>query len=177
MERPSPFSKGVLYYVICAAPPAQRAHEFVVLAQQAGWDVCVLVTPQATKFIDHLELERLTGHPVRSDYKAIGTADVWPKMTAMVGAPMTLNTLTKWAQGNADTLALSQLCKGLGVGLPIVAAPCITGPYARHPAFAQSLSLLRDCGIHILYDPDRYPAPTIVPWEQILVELHRMLAS
>lgn len=32
------------------------------------------------------------------------------------------NTSTKWAQGNADTLALSQLCKRLG--LPIVAAPC-----------------------------------------------------
>lgn len=165
--------KGILYYAVCASPPAQQAQDFVQLAKGAGWDVCVLATPQATKFINIPVLEQLSGHPVRSEYKMVGTADVWPKVTAMAIAPMTLNTTTKWAQGNADNLLLSQLCKGLGLGLPIVAAPCITGPYSRHPAFGRSLTLLRECGVHILYDPDNYPAPKIVPWEQILERLNQ----
>ena len=169
--------KKVLYHVVCAAPPAQEAHHFVKLAQAAQWDVCVIATPPATHFLDIPSLEELTGHPVRSEYKRIGTSDVFPKMDAMVVAPMTLNTTTKWAQGNADTLALSQLCKGLGLGLPIVAAPCISGPFSHHPAFPRSLAILRECGIQVLYDPERYPAPKIVPWEMILDTLQSRTAS
>jgi phosphopantothenoylcysteine decarboxylase len=160
--------KNVLYHVVCAAPPAQYVHNFVKLAQEANWDVCVIATPSATTFLDIPLLEAVSGHPVRSEYKRIGTADIFPKMDAMVVAPMTLNTTTKWAQGNADTLALSQLCKGLGLGLPIVAAPCMSGPFSHHPAFPRSIALLKEYGIQVLYDPERYPAPKIVPWETIL---------
>jgi phosphopantothenoylcysteine decarboxylase len=170
-------TRAVLYHVVCASPPAQQVQDFVVLAQAAHWDVCIIATPQATKFIDIPFLEERTGYPVRSEYKAIGTPDVLPKMDAMVVAPMTLNTTTKWAQGNADTLALSQLCKGMGLGLPIVAAPCITGPFSRHPAFPRSIDLLRECGVRILYDPENYPAPKIVPWEIILQTLNDAMHS
>jgi len=172
MANSRPGRKGVLYHVVCAAPPAQEVQEFIRLAQATGWDVCLIATPQATHFIDATMLEQLTGHPVRSEYKRIGTPDVWPKMDAMTVAPMTLNTTTKWAQGNADTLALSQLCKALGLRLPIVAAPCITEPYARHPAFPKSLALLREYGVSVLYDPERYPAPKIVPWTMVLDALN-----
>ena len=165
-------TQAVLYLVVCAAPPAQHIQEFIQLAQDAKWDVCVIATPQATHFLDIPLLEKITAYPVRSEYKPLGTPDVFPKMDAMVVAPMTLNTTTKWAQGNADTLALSQLCKGMGLGLPIVAAPCITSPYARHPAFPRSIAVLRDCGVRVLYDPESYAAPQIVPWEMILDTLN-----
>jgi phosphopantothenoylcysteine decarboxylase len=172
MAELSPNKKKVLYHIVCASPPAQHVQDFITLAQRAQWEVCVIATPQATKFMNAPLLEEITGYPVRSDFKAIGTPDIFPAMDAMVVAPMTLNTTTKWAQGNADTLALSQLCKGLGLGLPIVAAPCITGPFSRHPAFPKSLDLLRECGVRILYNPERYPAPKIVPWETILKVLN-----
>lgn len=166
--------KKVLYHIVCAAPPSQTVSHFIALAQKSGWDVCLIATPNATKFVDIPYLEQLTGHPVRSEYKAIGTEDIFPKMNAMVVAPMTLNTTTKWAQGNADTLALSQLCKGLGLGLPIVVAPCITTAYANHPAFPRSIEILQAYGVHVLYEPQNYPAPYIVPWERILYELNAM---
>lgn len=165
-------TQAVLYLVVCAAPPAQHVQDFIALAQDAKWDVCVLATPPAMHFIDMPLLEQMTRYPVRSEYKPIGTPDVFPKMDAMVVAPMTLNTTTKWAQGNADTLVLSQLCKGMGLGLPIVAAPCITTPFARHPAFPKSIALLRECGVHILYEPERYAAPNTVPWKAILDTLN-----
>jgi phosphopantothenoylcysteine decarboxylase len=177
MTKPHLNIKGALYHVVCAAPPAQQIQEFIKLAQATGWDVCVIPTPQATHFIDIPLLEELTGHPVRSEFKPIGTPDVFPQMNAMVVAPMTLNTTTKWAQGNADTLALSQLCKGMGLGLPIVAAPCITGPFSRHPAFSQSIALLRECRVKILYDPEHYPAPQIIPWSTILDTLNATSSS
>jgi phosphopantothenoylcysteine synthetase/decarboxylase len=166
--------KKVLYHVICASPSAQHVQDFITLAQISKWDICLIATPQATNFIDIPLLEKLTGHPVRSEFKLMGTPDIFPKMDAMVVAPMTLNTTTKWAQGHADTLALSQLCKGMGLGLPIVAAPCITGPFSRHPAFSQSITLLRECGIEILYDPVQYPPPKIVPWSVILDTLNTL---
>ena len=43
---------SVLYLIVCAAPPAQKIHEFVVPAKYMGWDVCVIATPQATRFLD-----------------------------------------------------------------------------------------------------------------------------
>ncbi len=165
---------GVLYLAVCAALPAQGVQDFVLLAQEALWDVCVFATPHALAFIDVPVLETMTGYPVRSEYKAVGTSDIFPPMDAMVVAPMTLNTTTKWAQANADNLVLSQLCKALGLRLPLVAAPCITTPFANHPAFPQSIALLQQCGVRILYDPVNYPAPKIVPWETILTTLHEV---
>ena len=169
-----PNTRGVLYLVVCAAPPAQQVQEFVILAQAAPWDVCVIATPQARHFIDQPLLEKLTGYPVRSEYKTIGTPDVLPKMDAMAVAPMTLNTLTKLADGHADTLALSQLCKGLGLRLPLIVAPCITAAFAHHPAFSRSVAVLQECGVHVLYDTESFPAPKIVPWKVILDELNEM---
>jgi|SRR5579872_2307917 len=160
-------TRGVLYHIVCAAPPAQKVQDFVVLAQATGWDVCVIATPHAIQFINISLLERLTGYPVRSEFKAIGAPDIFPAMDIMVVAPMTLNTTTKWVQGNADTLALSQLCKGLGLGVPIIAVPCITSAFAHHPVFPKSIALLKEYGVHVLYEPENYPAPKIVPWETV----------
>lgn len=44
-----PSSRGVLYIITCAAPPAQRIHEFVLQAQEAGRKTCVIATPHALK--------------------------------------------------------------------------------------------------------------------------------
>lgn len=30
---------------------------------------------------------------------------------------------------------------------------------ARHPAFARNVAFLRECGVRVLFDPDRYPLP------------------
>jgi phosphopantothenoylcysteine decarboxylase len=38
--------------VVCAAPPASEVHELVKLAQAAGWEVCVIATPEAMHWID-----------------------------------------------------------------------------------------------------------------------------
>jgi phosphopantothenoylcysteine synthetase/decarboxylase len=164
--------QGVLYVIVCAAPPAQQIRELVVLAQAAQWEVCVIATPQATRFIDAPALTTLTGYPVRSEYKLPGEADALPKANAMVVVPATFNTINKWALGIGDTLAASILCESLGRGTPpIVAVPYLKHDLARHPAFARNLAVLREHGVRILYEPDTYPSPLLIPWKLILEAL------
>jgi phosphopantothenoylcysteine decarboxylase len=166
---PESEKQRVLYLIVCAAPPAQQIREFVVLAQSAQWDVCVIATPQATHFMDSAALVALTGHPVRSEYKLPGEADVLPKADAIVVAPATFNTINKWALGIGDTLAVSMLCESLGRGTPpIVAVPYLKPDLARHPAFSKSLKLLQENGVCILYDPERYSSPLMMPWVVII---------
>ena len=116
-------SSQVLYIVSCAAPPALDVHILIELAQQDGWEVCLIATPRAFQWIDVPGLSEQTGHPVRYDYKLPGEPDVLPEPDAIVVAPATFNTLNKWAAGIADTLALGLLCEATGKGLPVVVLP------------------------------------------------------
>ena len=166
-----PFNKRVLYLIVCAAPPTQQMHEFVPVLQSQGWDVCVIATPQATRWIKTRDLEAITGHIVRTDYKLPGEADPLPKAEVILVMPATFNTINKWAQGIGDTLATSLLCECLGRGTPpIVVVPCLKMDLVRHPAFSQSLAVLQKYGVHVLHEPERYPSPLMVPWEKVLSE-------
>ena len=174
----------VLYIIACAAPPAREINRLIEPAQEAGWDVCVLATPSATKFIDSAALEKRTGHPVRSDYKEPGTEDVLPPPDAIIVAPATLNTINKWAYGICDTLALGILVEAIGKRLPIVALPFTNYAHAAHPAFEENISKLRSWGVRVLYGSDVYPlhAPgtgsqhlDIFPWKLALESLRQMM--
>jgi hypothetical protein len=46
--------------------------------------------------------------------------------------------------------------------------PYLKPDLVRHPAFSKSLGLLQENDVRILYDPERYPSPLMVPWELIL---------
>lgn len=153
-------ARGVLYLIVCASPRARRIGELVTLLEADGWDVCVIVTPQALKFIDKTALEAQTGHPVRHDYKQPDEQDVLPDADAMVVCPATFNTLNKWALGISDTLALGLITEALGMGLPLVAAPSLNSAQAAHPAFEQNVAVLRAAGVAVLYGPGIYePGP------------------
>jgi hypothetical protein len=147
----------VLYVVTCAAPPALDVGILIDLAQQDGWDVCLIATPRAFQWIDVPGLSERTGHPVRYDYKLPGEPDVLPEPDAIVVAPATFNTLNKWAAGIADTLALGLLCEAIGKGLAVVVLPYLNAAQAEHPALAESIDRLRRCGIRVLFGPDILP--------------------
>ena len=147
----------VLYILACGAPPARDVGILVGLAQQRGWDVCVLTSPRGRTFIDAGTLEASTGHPVRSDYKDPADSDVLPPPDAMIVAPATTNTINKWAAGISDTLVLGLIVEGIGKRLPIVAMPFTNRAQAAHPAFEENIAKLRSWGVTVLYGPDVYP--------------------
>jgi phosphopantothenoylcysteine synthetase/decarboxylase len=146
----------VLYIIGCGAPPACEVQKLITPAQVADWDVCLILTPMATRFVDVAELAKLTGHPVRSDYKQPGDPDVLPEPDAIIVAPATCNTINKWANGISDTLALGLITEAIGKKLPLVALPFTNKAQAVHPAFERSIRDLRSYGVTVLYGPDVY---------------------
>ncbi|GAA2646230.1 flavoprotein [Dactylosporangium fulvum] len=173
-------SGPVLYAVVCGSPSTQGVGKLVSLARQRGWDVCVVATPDALKWLDVPRIVLQTGHPVRHRYKYPGDPDILPAADAMIVAPATVNTINKWAAGIADTLALGMLVEGIGMGLPIVALPFTNAAMAAHPAFGESIDRLRSWGVTVLYGEDviRLHAPgqgdrlvEEFPWELPLMAL------
>jgi hypothetical protein len=154
-----PTVRGVLYAITCAAPPSRDIHVLVDKAQHAGWDVCVIATPTAFRWIDAPALSEQTGHPVRYDYKLPGEPDLLPPPDAIVVAPATMNTLNKWAAGICDSLALGLICEAMGMELPIIVLPYLNAAQAKHPALAESIERLRGCGVQVLYDRPEVPSP------------------
>ncbi len=170
--------RPVLYIVACGGYAAGHLPDFVSFAQSQGWDVCVIATPQGTKFADTRLLSELTGHPVRSQYKQPEDPDVLPPADAFVVAPATFNTINKWASGISDTLALGLLNEALGDGLPIIAAPWPNAGLIRHPAFQRSISDLRSWGVRIILDPDNPARPgglAAFPWDKLKAALPDLL--
>lgn len=170
----------VLYLVGAAAPPVENSSTAIKLAQGAGWDVCLILTPRAAGWLaDELPaLQELTGHPVRSDYKLPGEPDVLPDPNAILAAPITLNTLSKWAMAMPDTLALGLLTEAIGKGLPLVALPYINAAQAAHPALTGHIALLENAGVtvmlgdggHVPHPPGRGNAAAF-PWKAALDRL------
>lgn len=176
MVEQSQQKRGVLYIVVCAAGPARQVQELVLLAQGAGWDVCIIPTPNAVPFLEVPLLTRLTGRAVRSEYRAPDTAESFPPCDALVVVAATFNTINKLAHGIADTRALTILSENLGRVRPILVVPCVNQDHlARHPALHQSLATLEAWGVHILFDLTKYPPRNEVPWSVVLDELHHIL--
>lgn len=177
---------GVLYTVCCAAPSALRADALILAAQERGWDVCLVCTPTTARWLqpELPALAHLTGHPVRSDYKRPGEPDVLPAPDAVLVAPATANTLSKWALGISDNLALGLITEAIGLRLPLVAVPSMSEAQAAHPAFRRTCETLRSAGVSLLFSekisaPDEVEAANAdsVRWDVALDELDRQLAT
>jgi hypothetical protein len=78
-----------------------------------------------------------------------------------------------------DTLALGLLCEYMGLSMPVLAIPCVlTGSgLDTHPAFSKSIAFLRGYGVHVIYEPEKYPPKNEVPWKIILDELYAMMRA
>ena len=165
-------------YLIARAPQTLSSSTSLSRSynQSANWDVCVILTPYATRFVDQERLTQLTGHPIRSDYKRSEDPDVLPPADAVLVYPTTFNTINKWALGISDTLALGLLCEFTGLKLPILVIPVVReGKLAAHPAFPRSLRMLRRYGVHMLYDTEIYPPRNERSNYDIVDELQRMM--
>ena len=171
MSRPAP--RGMLYVVVCAAPPAAEVQDLVKLAQAAGWEVAVTATPDALAFIDAPLLATLTGFPVRHRWRKPDEPESVPEADAIVVAPATFNTINRWVSGITNTVAVGTLCEYLGLDAPIVAVPNVNPPLARHPTFRASLHQLREWGVRVLFDESARRETRMPYWEEILEEVNR----
>ncbi|MGW4277785.1 flavoprotein [Streptomyces seoulensis] len=137
-----------LYVVVCAAGVAEGVGALIAAARERGWEVGVIATPLAMNgFFDSAAVQTLTGRPVRSAWRTPADPRPFPPPDAVAVAPATFNTINKWAAGIADTLAAATLCEAHGLGVPVVALPCVADTLAVHPAYRDSLARLRAMGV------------------------------
>jgi hypothetical protein len=160
-----------LYLVISGAPAPEGVPALVERCQAAGWEVAVFATPMGIRFADCAELERLTGVPVRWEYRMPGTGERVLPPAAMLACPLTFNSVNKFAHGHADNFAIGLLCEMAGYRVPITVVPHCQPQLAALPAFSASLDTLREMGVRVLFDrwaPDERRLP---PWSEVVAAL------
>lgn len=139
----------LLYVITCAAPPAQDLHLVAPRIHSLGWDLCIVPTPDAIPFLDLDALADHTALPIRSGHRRPDEPKL-PPPDAMLVAPMTYNTVNKWAAGIADTFALGLLAETIGGDVPVTAVPWAKSALTRHPAFGRSIELLTRSGALVI---------------------------
>ena len=162
----------VVYVIACSAPPVLDLPRFLGLLHEHGWDPYVILTPTAATWVDVDQLAAISGHAVRVEPRRSDDPDPLPPAEAVIVAPLTFNSLNKWAAGISDTLALGLLNETLGLGLPITAALCIKEALRGHPVYARSVVTLSTAGVAVLAServiasvPDSLPT---FDWSRVL---------
>lgn len=132
---------------------AYKAAELVRLMTKKGWEVSVIMTRAATRFVGELTFQTLSRNPVTTDMFAeveswrpthVSLAD---RADALVIAPCTANVLAKLAHGLADDALTAT---ALACAAPLVIAPAMNAKMWLHPATCANIELLKSRGAAIV---------------------------
>lgn len=156
MARMDDQGRPVVWAVVTGAPPARDVDKLVDLAQADGWQVCVFASPAGRHFIDGEALAAKTGYAVRWEYREPGTVSSSPAPDVIIAAPITCNSLAKWATGISDTLPLGILVSAVAWGTPTVAMPFSNRIQLSHPGVQEAIRKLSDWGIIMLASREIY---------------------
>jgi len=138
---------------------AYKTPDLVRRLRDAGADVRVIVTTNATRFVAPLALATVSGHGVIADQwgdPEKGGVDhielaKWAELLLI--APATANTIAKLAVGIADD-ALSTYA--IAHRTMVAVAPAMNWSMLQHPTVVKNLETLRSRGVEII-DPDSGP--------------------
>lgn len=132
---------------------AYKSCELVRLLAKAGAEVDVVMTEAATRFVQPLTFQALSGHPVlisqwQSDAgNGMGHIAITRAADAVLIAPATADFIARLAHGFADDL-LSSLC--LARSCPLLVAPAMNRQMWANPATQRNVARLRDDGVTVL---------------------------
>jgi phosphopantothenoylcysteine decarboxylase/phosphopantothenate--cysteine ligase len=133
---------------------AYKTAFLVRLLVKEGAEVRVIMTDAAKDFIPPLTLSTLSKNPVESSYFDPDTGawsshvelGLWPDL--MLVAPLSANTLAKFAHGLCDNLLCATY---LSARCPVMLAPAMDLDMYQHPSTAANLRKLKAYG-HIVID-------------------------
>jgi phosphopantothenoylcysteine decarboxylase len=144
---------GITFMIVSGAGPAVWTPERLMAELSLGRRVNVIATPTAASWLDEKLIRELTGWDLRCEQRGPLTPTFQPPGCRVLASPVTLNTLTKWAAGHCDNLALSLLCEATGLGIEVRAEVSLSQAYAQHPAVTDALSRLTDMGVSLYRVP------------------------
>src|SRR5262245_64654818 len=103
--------------IVSGAGPAVYTPERIQAELALGRRVNVIATPTAADWLDPAVIHDLTGWDLRCQQRDPLTPTFQPPACRVLASPVTLNTLTKWAAGHCDNLAVSLLCEATGLDI------------------------------------------------------------
>lgn len=134
---------------------AYKTCELIRLFRKSGFNVKVVMTEAALQFIGEKTLETLTNNPVYYDMfqkydetKHISLAD-WADI--FVVAPISANTISKFAYGIADNLLTSIFCAYFGKNKPVFIAPAMNEGMFFNIIIQENILKLEELGVNVIY--------------------------
>jgi phosphopantothenoylcysteine synthetase/decarboxylase len=134
---------------------AHKAADLASLLAKAGFNVRVVMTADAQRFISPLPFKTLSRNPVVTDL--YDEAEGWKPQhieladmaSLLLIAPATANTIAKLAHGIADD-ALGCIALALNPKARVLIAPAMNGKMWHHPATQLNIETLRRRGAEFL---------------------------
>jgi len=132
---------------------AYKIPMLVRMLKKAGANVQVIMTPAAHDFVTPVTLSTLSGRPVITDFIKNKEGEwhhhvnlaLWADL--MVFAPVTANTLSKMATGQAGNFLLAVY---MSAKCPVMIAPAMDLDMYAHPATQNNLKTLASYGYEII---------------------------
>lgn len=140
---------------------AYKAVQLTSKLTQNGFDVKVMMTGNATKFVTPLSFQAISRNDVYTDtfdekdpakIAHIDLAD-WPDV--IVIAPATANIIGKLANGIADDMVSTTL---LATEKPVFIAPAMNVHMYNHPVVQENIARLKSFGYHFIEPSEGYLA-------------------
>lgn len=150
-----------ILFKISGSIAAYKSAYLISKLVQNGFEVKVVATESALKFIGKATLEGLTGYPVYTDSFQEGemmnhiNLVKWADLTIV--CPASGNTINKLAAGIADNL-LTSLFLAHDWTKPYLIAPAMNTNMFEHPATQDSINKLEKWGVNILPTVEGYLA-------------------
>jgi phosphopantothenoylcysteine synthetase/decarboxylase len=134
---------------------AHKAADLASLLVKRGFEVRVIMTADALRFITPLPFKTLSRHPVITDLydeeqgwepSHIKLAD---EADLLLVAPATANTMARLAHGLAND-ALCCIALALNPKAKVLMAPAMNGKMWLHPATQQNVATLKSRGVEFI---------------------------
>ncbi|MGC8548408.1 MAG: bifunctional phosphopantothenoylcysteine decarboxylase/phosphopantothenate--cysteine ligase CoaBC [Acidobacteriaceae bacterium] len=152
---------------VCGGISAYKSAELVRALQKQAFDVQVVMTEAAQRFVQPLTFASLTGKKVLTSLwtepesgteelaSAIEHIDAAITTDALVVAPATANTLARFANGIADDFLSTMY---LATNAPVIVAPAMNVNMWQHPATRANVATLESRGVTIIPPDSGYLA-------------------
>ncbi len=127
--------------------------DLVSSLKKEGFEVIVMMTSAATKFITPLTLETLSGREVITDMWGdynefkLPHIDIAKELDLLVIAPATANFIAKMAHGIADDFLSTLFVANIA---PVLIAPSMNTKMYENKIVKNNLSILKDYGFNIM---------------------------
>jgi phosphopantothenoylcysteine decarboxylase/phosphopantothenate--cysteine ligase len=145
---------------VCSSVSIYKACEIIRLFQKDGFQVRVIMTEKATRFIDPFLFNSLTGertivHLFDQQQRPIEHISLVDEISLLLIAPATANIIGKMASGVADDFLSSFY---LAVKCPVLVAPAMNEAMFRHRQIQENIRKLRSQGLEFVEPESGYLA-------------------